>query len=103
MRIISILSILFLIIITALVKNSTREIENDIFSKKDNLSLLEKKYKLMVLELNFLSSPEKLDKLNKIYFEDNLKFIKLSKIKKLILKNNQIIQKSFENKVNEQY
>ena len=62
MRIISILSILFLIIITALVKNSTREIENDIFSKKDNLSLLEKKYKLMVLELNFLSSPEKLDK-----------------------------------------
>ena len=56
------ISILLLILITSLVKNSTKEIEDKIFTKKENTKLLSAEMGDMILEYNYLSSPEKLMK-----------------------------------------
>ena len=53
-------SILILILITSLVKNSTKEIEDKIFTKKENTRLLRAELGDVMLEYNYLSSPEKL-------------------------------------------
>ena len=67
-----ILFILILIIITSLVKNSTRKLEAKIFLNEEEIKLLSDKKDLILLEYNFLSSPEKLSKLKKSLFHKNL-------------------------------
>ena len=52
--------ILLLIIITTITKNSTKQIENKIFNVRENINALKDKYEFVILEYNFLSSPEKL-------------------------------------------
>tara|TARA_B100000989_G_scaffold153037_1_gene114167 strand:- start:9280 stop:9588 length:309 start_codon:yes stop_codon:yes gene_type:complete len=74
--------ILFLILFTALIKNSTKRIEDKIFVSKENLRLLKKNFENVKLEHEYLSSAEKLLKFNELYFENklvqkNIKNIKL--------------------------
>ena len=65
--------ILILILITSLVKNSTKEIEDKILTKKENIRLLEvPKFGDVMLEYNYLSSPEKLIEYQSQYFENDL-------------------------------
>ena len=59
-----ILTILFLILFTALVKNSTKRIEDKIFSNEENIRILKKDFEKIKLEYGYLSSPERL-----IYFQ----------------------------------
>ena len=68
--------IVILIIFTSLVKNSTRELEAKIFNKEEKIKILIDKKELILLENNFLSSPERLFKLKKTFFEENLNELK---------------------------
>ena len=80
-------SILILILITSLVKNSTKRIEDMIFIKKENIRLLRAELGDIMLEFNYLSSPEKLIQYQSQYFENKLKNTDISKIKKISLEN----------------
>ena len=84
-KIILILTILLLLIITAITKNSTKEIEKKIYNVKENLRALEQKYKMVSLDFNYLSSPEKLMEYQAKYFENEMKEIDILNIKKLTL------------------
>ena len=61
-------SIFILILLTAIIKNSTKEIEDNIFVTKENLRILNNEFGNLALEYNFLSSSEKLLKYQSIYF-----------------------------------
>ena len=67
-----ILTIFFLILITAFIKNSTKQIEDEIFSVKENLRVLNFELENTLLENNYLSSAEKLLEYQSLYFEDEL-------------------------------
>ena len=64
--------ILILIIFTSLVKTSTRDLEAKIFTNEEEIKLLSDKKELMLLEHNFLSSPERLYELKNSLFNENL-------------------------------
>ena len=68
-----ILTILFLILFTALVKNSTKRIEDKIFSDEENIRILKKDFEKIKLEYGYLSSPERLIYFQDLYFDDKLK------------------------------
>ena len=76
-----ILSIFTLILLTAIIKNSTKEIEDQIFITKENLRFLKKEFGNLNLEFNYLSSSEKLLNFQSIYFEKKLVKKKLEDIK----------------------
>ena len=59
-KIILVFSIFVLILITSLVKNSTKKIEDNIFTINENVRLLRAEFGDIMLEYDFLSSPEKL-------------------------------------------
>ena len=71
--------IVILIILTSLVKSSTRDLEAKIFTSEEEIKLLSNKKDLILLENNFLSSPEKLFELKKILFKENLIPLNLKK------------------------
>ena len=64
--------ILFLILFTAFVKNSTKRIDDQIFTTKENIRGLKKDFENIRLENDYLSSAEKLLKLQDLYFDDEL-------------------------------
>ena len=64
--------ILFLTLLTAVIKNSTKRIDDEIFIIKENILSLKKDYENVKLEYEYLSSSEKLQDLQKLYFEDEL-------------------------------
>ena len=73
--------IFILILLTAIIKNSTKEIEDNIFITKENLRILNNEFGNLALEYNFLSSSEKLLKYQSIYFENELVKKNLDQIK----------------------
>ena len=64
--------ILFLILFTAFIKNSTKRIDDQIFSTKENIRDLKKNYENIKLEYDYLSSAEKLLEFQILYFDDEL-------------------------------
>ena len=82
--------IFVLILATSLVKNSTKEIEDKIFMVNENIRPLKSELEDVLLEYNYLSSPDKLTQYQNQYFEKNLIKIDIMKIKKLDEKNNSI-------------
>ena len=92
--------ILSLILFTAIIKNSTKRIDDEIFAIEEDLRDLKKDLENIRLEYEYLSSAEKLLKFQEIYFDNELikKDIKEFKIieketdqliiKKLKLNNN---------------
>ncbi len=77
--------ILTLITFTAFIKNSTKKIEDKIYASQENIRLFKKELGNTKLEYDYLSSSERLNKLQNQYFEDVL-------VKK-DLKNIRIIKK----------
>ena len=67
-----IFSILFLILFTAIVKNSTKRIDDQIFTIKENIRGLKKDFENVKLEYDYLSSAEKLLEFQVMYFDDEL-------------------------------
>ena len=83
--------ILVLILITSLIKNSTKEIEDQIFIVKENIRPLKSELEDVLLEFNYLSSPEKLVQYQTQYFEKDLIKIEIMNIKEII-KNNETLE-----------
>ena len=67
-----VLLILFLIFFTALVKNSTKGTDDEIFVLQENIRGLKKEFENVKLEYDYLSSAEKLLEFQKQYFDDEL-------------------------------
>ena len=83
--------ILVLILITSLIKTSTKEIEDQIFIVKENIRPLKSELEDALLEFNYLSSPEKLVQYQTQYFEKDLIKIEIMNIKEII-KNNETLE-----------
>ena len=64
--------ILFLILSTAIIKNSTKRIDDDIFVVKEDIRILKKQFENIKLEYDYLSSAERLIELQNLYFENKL-------------------------------
>jgi len=88
-KLILFLSIFFLIIFTTITKKTTKEIEKEIYDIKENLRILKDKYEMVLLEFNYLSSPEKLMQYQIKYFENELSEVDINNFKKIFLKKNQ--------------
>ena len=86
-----ILFLIILIILTSLVKTSTRDLEAKIFTNQEEIKILSDEKDLILLEYIFLSSPERLFEFKKTLFEENLMSINLNKL--IFLKNYEQKQK----------
>ncbi len=64
--------VIFLIFATTVTKNSTKNLDKNIFDTNENLRVMQDKYELLMLEYNYLSSPKKLMEYQKNYFDTNL-------------------------------
>ena len=94
-------AVIFLIVTTTLTKNSTKKLENQIFTTKENISILKDKYELVLLDYNYLTSPKKLLDYQSQYFEKELTNIDINNIKELIVKKGKIIIQDFNQLNNE--
>ena len=65
--------IIILIISTTLIKNSTKQLDKKIFLIREDLRALEDIYELVLLDYNYLTSPDKLMEYSNMYFEKELK------------------------------
>ena len=99
MRKLSLVSILILIFFTSLIKNSTKEIEDKIFAINENLRSLKDELSDVMLEYNYLSSPEKIIQYQSQYFENELIKTDVTKIKIVETNYNEILIKDFINKI----
>ena len=87
-----IIVIFLLILSTAIIKNSAKKTEDQIFTLKENLRVLRSELENILLEYDFLSSAEKLLKYQSLYFEDeliqkdieNIKVFRIKKKEKII-------------------
>ena len=92
--------IFFLVFSTAIIKNSTKRIEDDIFAINENLRGLKKDFANLKLEYDYLSSAEKLLELQNSYFDDELLKKNIQDIKVIDKSANKIEIKNF-NLINE--
>ena len=65
-------AIFFLVLSTAIIKNTTKQIEDEIFTVKENMRVLKSEFENISLEYDYLSSSEKLLEYQYLYFEDDL-------------------------------
>ena len=75
------LIIIILVLTTAIIKNTTKKIEDKIFAYKESVRLLKSDLENIQLEYNYLSSAEKLLEYQSLYFEDQLVQKKIEDIK----------------------
>ena len=64
--------IFFLVLSTAIIKNTTKEIEDEIFTVNENIRVLKSEIENVSLEYDYLSSSEKLLEYQSLYFDDEL-------------------------------
>jgi hypothetical protein len=83
--------ILSLVVSTSLIKNSTKDLEDEIYLTKENLLFLENRYKDSKLEFHYLSSSEKLLEYQELYFVSSLQKKSLKELNILEIKNDGII------------
>ena len=102
MKKVTFIAILILILATSLVKNSTKAIEDQIFLVNGNMRYLKSKLGDVLLEYNYLSTPDKLTQYQSQFFEKDLVRIDITKIKKLTERNNHIIISDFLEKTNDE-
>ena len=88
--------ILFLILFTAFIKNSTKRIEDQIFATKENLRGLKKDFENIKLEHDYLGSAEKLLEFQNLYFDDELIQKDIQNIKIINLKSSRLEIKKFK-------
>ena len=66
------LVIFFLILSTAVIKNTTKQIEDEIFTARENIRVLKSEFENVSLEYDYLSSAERLLEYQSQYFENDL-------------------------------
>ena len=79
--------IILLIISTTFTKNSTKQLDKKIFEIQENIRALENKYELVLLDYNYLTSPNKLMEYSQKYFDEELKKKEIKDLKNYIFKN----------------
>ena len=90
MKKIFLVSIIFsLILLTAIIKNTAKQIEDELFTTKENLRVLKSEYENILLEHDYLSSAEKLLEFQSLYFEDQLIQKNINNIKIYNISKNQ--------------
>ena len=90
--------IVCLVVFTTLIKNSSKNLEDEIFTKKENIRILKKEVSDLLLEYNYLSSAEQLLKYQSRYFEEELVQKKLNQFEIIKNINNKIeIKKIIKN------
>ena len=97
-RFIVIFFILFLIIVTTITKNSTKKLENKIFTVKENISLLEDRYDYVLFDYNVFTTPQKLMEYQSKYFENDLVIIDINEIKEMSIQKEQLKISDFNKK-----
>ena len=75
------LVIFFLVLSTAIIKNTTKQIEDEIFTTRENIRILKTEFENVSLEYDYLSSAERLLEYQSQYFEDELIQKKINDIK----------------------
>ena len=79
---------LILIFSTILIKNKTKDLEEKIYLTRESISKKNSEYQIMLLEYNYLTSPEKLMEYHRLYFDDNLVPLKISHLKEIEFNQN---------------
>ena len=64
--------IFILVLSTAIIKNTTKQIEDEIFTAKENIRVLKSEFENASLEHDYLSSAERLLEYQSQYFDDEL-------------------------------
>ena len=95
-KIILVTVIFLLIISTALIKNSAKKNEDEIFTVKENLRVLKSKFEKIKLEYDYLSSPEKLLEYQVLYFDDELVKNDIKTLKKIKIDKDKITINNFK-------
>ena len=95
-------AVFILILATSLVKNSTKEIEDKIFTVNENIRSLKSELGDVLLEYNYLSTPDKLTQYQSQFFEKDLIKIDIMKIKQLTEKDNHIKISDFIEKIKDE-
>ena len=91
------ITLIILIFLTSVIKNSTKKIDAKIINLNENIILLNEKYELILLDHNYLSSPKKLDEYQKKFFENDLITIDITDVEEIdFAKNKILINKSKE-------
>ena len=95
--------VFFLIVSTSLIKNSTKDLDDKIYSISENILFLENRFEDSKLEFDYLSSSEKLLEYQKLYFENSLIKKSLKELKTLKIENNELIinELKLSGKINE--
>ena len=75
--------IIFLIITTSIVKSSTRQLEKKFFLLEEEVKILEEKYDFLLLENDYLTTPERLIGLKEKIFKGKFFPINPNDIKKI--------------------
>ena len=88
--------IMSLILLTALIKNSTKKIDEEIFGKEENLRFLNQEYKNAKLEFEYLSSSEKLLEFQNLYFDEQMIQKELKEINLIKKSSNKLIIKELK-------
>ena len=89
-KIVVIIFIFLLIFSTAIIKNSTKKIDDEIFAVKESLRVFENELSNTRLEFEYLSSTEKLLEYQSKYFEKDLIQKNINSIKTLIKRSNNL-------------
>ena len=79
-----------LIFSTAIVKNSTKRIDDETFVLKENIRDLKKIFENTRLEFDYLSSTKKLLQFQNLYFDNELIKFDIQEIQTITRKNNEI-------------
>ena len=90
-KILTISLIFSLIVITSLIKNSTKKIDEELFSLKESISDLNLELDNVKLEFDYLSSPENLINYQNLYFENKLIQKSINEIKIIDFKKKKIL------------
>ena len=77
--------IIFLIVTTSIVKSSTRQLEKNIFILEEEVKILEEKFDFLLLESDYLTTPERLIGLKEKIFKDKFFPLDPKDIKKIEL------------------
>ena len=92
-KILTISLIFSLIVITSFIKNSTKKIDEELFSLKENILNLNLELDNVKLEFDYLSSSEKLLSYQNLYFENKLTLKNINEIKIIAFTKEKILTK----------
>tara|TARA_B100000674_G_scaffold396356_1_gene341073 strand:- start:33 stop:302 length:270 start_codon:yes stop_codon:yes gene_type:complete len=85
-KILVFIPIVILIILTSLTKNSTKKLDKKIFETQEDIRALNDIYELVLLDYNYLTSPDKLMDYSQFYFEKELKKKEIIDLKTFTIK-----------------